>query len=138
MIFLNPIQFIIVSIIHENLAAFGSTITGGHLIKNRISPTHVILAKNNIGPTICVRNCLVVNKCTAVNYIRAERRCELLNDISSINTLQEKDGCDYTKMASWQMVCNLLHYQFIRSNSLFLNKRVMADYLFYGFLFLFF
>ena len=99
------IQFCILSTVHDKLTAFGATITGELFIKNIISTANVILTETNISLTMCIMNCLINNQCAAVNFIRDERKCEQLNDISSINTLQNKDCCDYTKMTSWQMVC---------------------------------
>lgn len=97
---------LLIFVIQDNLNVLGFTITGGHFDKNKHSCADIILVKNNVGPKMCVKHCILVNTCMAVNYIRNEHKCELLSTISLMNTLQHMDGSDYTDIYRWKMVRN--------------------------------
>ena len=73
-------------------------------MKDTFSDSDMILSKTNVGPKMCLRNCMMVNKCVAVNYMRKENKCVLLNNISSSDTLHHMDGFYYTEIQHWQMV----------------------------------
>lgn len=98
------IPLVILSVQAGDQKAFASTITGGPFVKNKFGDSEVMLMKSSVGPKMCVKNCLMVTTCVAVNYISAEFRCELLKTVSSTILLQNKVGYDYTEMDSWQMV----------------------------------
>lgn len=96
--------------IQENLKVFASTITGGHFDKNKYSCADIILVKTNLGPKMCVKHCLLVNTCVAVNYIRNKYTCELLGTTSSTLALQHREGSEYTEVNRWKTVGNNFYY----------------------------
>ncbi|CAG2248408.1 unnamed protein product [Mytilus edulis] len=77
-------------------------ITGSSFTKNKYSDSHVILAYNNVGPLMCVSDCMLYKECNAVNFNRNKLECELLAVSYPGDSITDMDGSYYTEIGGWK------------------------------------
>ncbi|XP_076089065.1 fibropellin-3-like [Mytilus galloprovincialis] len=94
--------FISLLIINTNEGVLQS-ITGSSFTKNKYSDSHVILAFNNVGPLMCVSDCMLYKKCNAVNFNRQKLECELLAVSYPGDNIIDRNGSSYTEIGGWKM-----------------------------------
>ena len=80
-------------------------ISGGYFNKERISDAEIVYVKGNVGPKMCVEDCMLLSTCNAVNYFRSELKCEFLNGFFETNLIQSNKGSSYTEIRHWHRVC---------------------------------
>ncbi|VDI29743.1 Hypothetical predicted protein [Mytilus galloprovincialis] len=78
-------------------------ITGSSFTKNKYSDSHVILAYNNVGPLMCVSDCMMYKECNAVNFNRQNLECELLTVSYPGDNISDMNGSSYTEIGGWKM-----------------------------------
>ena len=86
------------------ISAVRENITSGEFHKDKYMDTHVILAYDNVGPRMCVGDCMLFTGCNAVNYRRDKLSCELLTETYPENNPSHRLGSFYTKIHSWKKV----------------------------------
>ncbi|CAG2226239.1 unnamed protein product [Mytilus edulis] len=77
-------------------------ITGSSFTKNKYSDSHVILAYNNVGPLMCVSDCMLYKECNAVNFNRNKLECELLAVSYPGDSITSMDSSYYTEIGGWK------------------------------------
>ncbi|CAG2228482.1 CUBN [Mytilus edulis] len=78
------------------------SITGSSFTKNKYCDSHVILAYNNVGPLMCVSDCMMYKECNAVNFNRQKLECELLAVSFPGDIITDMDGSYYTEIGGWK------------------------------------
>ncbi|XP_052090824.1 neurogenic locus notch homolog protein 1-like [Mytilus californianus] len=85
---------------------FGFNIIGGNFHKNKHMDSHVIIAKDKIGPKLCVKDCTLYKGCNGVNYIRDGLTCELLSISYPDDKLVYGNGIYFTNITEWTQEVN--------------------------------
>jgi hypothetical protein len=96
-VFLLLYMINITTAVHEN-------ITGGVFLKNKYMDTYVIVSYDQVGPRMCVADCLMYTDCNAVNYRRDQLHCQLLTETNPVNQLSTRTGSYYSQMKYWRKV----------------------------------
>ncbi|XP_052064951.1 neurogenic locus notch homolog protein 1-like [Mytilus californianus] len=99
--FVNFFQIFISILILRTIEGIRQNITGGSFIKNKYSYSPVILAFDNVGPLMCIKNCLLHKGCKAVNFNGSQFECELLNVTFPYDMLTDIKGSFYTEIDGW-------------------------------------
>ncbi|VDI67186.1 Hypothetical predicted protein, partial [Mytilus galloprovincialis] len=63
----------------------------------------IILTRENIGPKMCIRECLRIKNCNGVNFQKDSLNCELLSDSSLNSQFVNTQGYSYSNIADWKM-----------------------------------
>jgi hypothetical protein len=96
-VFLHLCMMNITTAVHED-------ITGGIFLKDKFMHTYIILSYDQVGPMMCVADCLMYTDCNAVNYRPDQLHCQLLTETSPVNQLWNRTGSCYSQMESWRKV----------------------------------
>lgn len=76
----------------------------GYWFNDKMCSGDIIYTKNKIGPSMCLKSCMKVNLCNAVNYYRSDLKCEFLQVDFPNQMLQGMGGASYTEVGIWQKV----------------------------------
>lgn len=83
---------------------FQRTLEGGQFQQNKKMDSLIILTRENIGPKMCIRECLRIKNCNGVNFQKDSLNCELLSDSSLNSQFVNTQGYSYSNIADWKMV----------------------------------
>lgn len=104
-VFIKMIYIIIPMILYSiPTMILGFNITGGNFQKNRHMDSHVIIAKDKIGPKMCIKDCIAYKGCNGVNYIRDGITCEMLSISYPDDKLLYRNGEYFTNISGWTQV----------------------------------
>ena len=95
--------FLLLCVINITTVVHGN-ITGGVFLKDKYMYTDVILSYDQVGPRMCVADCMMYTDCNAVNYRPDKLHCQLLTETNPVNQLWNRTGSYYTQMKSWKKV----------------------------------
>lgn len=95
-------EFFISLLIINTSEGIRLNITGNSFTKNKYSDSHVILAYNNVGPLMCISDCMLYKECNAVNFNRHKLECELLTVSYPGDNSVHMDGAYFTELGGWK------------------------------------
>lgn len=110
---------------------FNETLNGGYFQKNKKMGSRIILTRDNIGPKMCIRECLRINICKGINIHKDSLQCELLSDSNLNSQLVSAQGYSYSNITDWKMVsidrsCFLFWMFFILRLRFYLNYKFVV------------
>ncbi|XP_063406569.1 uncharacterized protein LOC134690538 [Mytilus trossulus] len=82
---------------------FNETLNGGYFQQNKKMGSRIILTRDNIGPKMCIRECLRINICKGINIHKDSLQCELLSDSNLNSQLVSAQGYSYSNITDWKM-----------------------------------
>lgn len=97
-------QIFIAVLILGTIEGIRQNISNGTFIENKYSNSRVIVAFDNVGQLMCIKDCLLHKGCTAVNFNRSQLECELLDYIHG-DSITDNNGSFYTEINGWKKVC---------------------------------
>ncbi|CAC5422594.1 unnamed protein product [Mytilus coruscus] len=65
--------------------------------------SRIILTRDNIGPKMCIRECLRIKNCNGINFHKDILKCELLSDSNLKSQLVSTPGYSYSDISDWKM-----------------------------------
>lgn len=86
------------------MIGFQDTVNGGNFLQNKRMDSCIISTRNNIGPKMCIRDCLRIKNCKGINFHKDFLNCELLTVSNSESQLISKPGFMYSHITDWTMV----------------------------------
>ena len=66
--------------------------------------SNAIAIFQNYGPSKCAKACARRSQCYAVNYLKSNLRCELLEVSNTENRERAEDSYSYTEKSTWNLV----------------------------------
>ena len=96
-VFLLLYMINITTAVHEN-------ITGGRFVKDTYMDTYVIVSYDQVGPRMCVADCMMYTDCNAVNYRPDTLHCQLLTETNPVNQPLNRTGSYYSQLEHWRKV----------------------------------
>ncbi|CAC5360216.1 Fibrinogen-like protein A,Ryncolin-4,Angiopoietin-related protein 1,Ficolin-3,Ficolin-1-B,Ficolin-2,Ryncolin-1,Tenascin-R,Fibrinogen-like protein 1,Tenascin-X,Fibrinogen C domain-containing protein 1-A,Tenascin-N,Ryncolin-3,Tenascin,Fibroleukin,Fibrinogen C domain-containing protein 1,Ryncolin-2,Fibrinogen beta chain,Angiopoietin-related protein 2,Angiopoietin-2,Microfibril-associated glycoprotein 4,Ficolin-1-A,Ficolin-1,Fibrinogen C domain-containing protein 1-B,Angiopoietin-4 [Mytilus coruscus] len=73
----------------------------GHLETGKSQQDNILRGITSVSMLECIKECFVTSQCTAVNYRKNWKLCDVLADLPPGKNLQNELGSIYTKVSTW-------------------------------------
>ncbi|CAC5406981.1 unnamed protein product [Mytilus coruscus] len=73
----------------------------GHLETGKSQQDNILRGITRVSMLECIKECFVTSQCTAVNYRKNWKLCDVLADLPPGKNLQNELGSIYTKVSTW-------------------------------------
>ena len=101
---LNQIVYCIVTLVDTIGHAVRVNVSGGTFQKNKYMDSPVVIAYNNVGPKMCIKDCMLYKECNGINYLRDTLSCELLQISYPGDQTITRIGSHFTEIDNWKKV----------------------------------